>query len=319
MTSTTLQLKPKASRQAFGEALAELGGKYGNVVVLDADLAKSTKSELFAKKFPERFFEMGIAEQNMVGVAAGLGTNGKNAFCCSFACFVAGRFETIKISVAYGQANVKIIGTHAGVGIGPDGYSQMGLEDLALMRTLPGMQVFQPADELETKQLMAYLCAHEGPAYVRLTRQDLRPVHAEGWQFQVGKIDVLVEGEGKNDVAILATGGTVQHAVEASVILQQSGVQAAVINVGSIKPIDREGLIDWAKRVPLMVTVEDHNVLGGLGGAVAEVISEVRGGARLVRHGIPDVFGESGEPDELYKKFELDAAGIVSVVKRSIS
>ena len=146
--------KPKASRQAFGEVLAELGGKHADLVVLDADLAKSTKSELFAKKHPERFFEMGIAEQNMVGVAAGLGLAGKNAFCCSFACFVAGRFETIKISVAYSGGNVKIVGTHAGVGIGPDGYSQMGLEDLALMRTLPTMEVYQPADELETRQIV---------------------------------------------------------------------------------------------------------------------------------------------------------------------
>ncbi|MBZ0121175.1 MAG: transketolase family protein [Sandaracinaceae bacterium] len=307
--------KPVASRQSFGEALAELGTRFPNVVVLDADLSKSTKSELFAKKYPERFFEMGIAEQNMVGVAAGLGLSGKNAFCCSFACFVAGRFETIKISVAYSGGNVKIVGTHAGVGIGPDGYSQMGLEDLALMRTLPGMQVFQPADDRETRQVVEYLCGHDGPAYLRLTRQSLTPVHGEGWRFVPGKIDALAEGK---DLAILATGGTVMHAMEARALLAKDGIDAAVINVCSIKPIDAEGLASWAKKVPLMVSVEDHNVLGGMGGAVAEVLAEVRGGARLHRHGLHDVFGESGEPEDLYRKFELDGAGIARVVRSQL-
>lgn len=307
--------KPKASRQAFGEALAELGERFPNVVVLDADLAKSTKSQLFADRFPERFFELGIAEQNMAGVAAGLAMSGKNAFCCSFACFIAGRFETIKISVAYGNANVKVVGTHAGVGIGPDGYSQMGLEDLALMRTLPGMAVFQPGDANETKQLVAHLCAHEGPAYLRLTRQDLPPVHGPDYRFQPGKLDVLAEGK---DVAILATGGTVGPAVEARARLALEGVDAAVINVHTIKPIDREGLFAWASKVPLLVTVEDHNVLGGMGGAVAEVVAERSGGARVHRHGILDAFGESGEPDELYRKFELDAEGVAAVVRREL-
>jgi transketolase len=308
--------KPKASRQAFGEALAELGSAHADVVVLDADLAKSTKSELFGKKFPERFFEMGIAEQNMVGVAAGLGSSGKNAFCCSFACFVAGRFETIKISVAYSGANVKIVGTHAGVGIGPDGYSQMGLEDLALMRTLPGMQVFQPSDETETKQIIAYLCAHKGPAYIRLTRQDLAPVHADGWKFVPGKIDVLSTG---NDVSIFGTGGTVQHAVAAKAKLAAAGIDAGVVNVASIKPLDVDGIQALAARVPTIVAVEDHNVLGGMGGAVAEAVaSGPRGGARVVRHGILDVFGESGEPEDLYRKFKLDADGITSVVREAI-
>lgn len=311
--------KPKATRQAFGEALAALGAEHSDVVVLDADLAKSTKSELFAKKFPDRFFEMGIAEQNMVGVAAGLGSAGKNAWCCSFACFVAGRFETIKISVAYSGANVKIVGTHAGVGIGPDGYSQMGLEDLALMRTLPGMQVFQPSDELECKQIVAYLCQHRGPAYLRLTRQDLTPLHGPDYRFVPGRIDVLAPGqrEGGKDLAILATGGPVMHAMAARAKLAAAGIDAAVINVPSIKPMDREGVAAWAKKVPLFVTVEDHNVLGGMGGAVAEVVAEV-GGARVHRHGIPDVFGESGEPEDLYRKFRLDGEGITSVVREAL-
>lgn len=315
MTETTQQ-KPKATRQAFGEALAELGAKHPDIVVLDADLAKSTKSELFGKKFPERFFEIGIAEQNMIGIAGGMGSAGKNAFCCSFACFVAGRFETIKMSVAYAGANVKIVGTHAGVGIGPDGYSQMGLEDLALMRTLPGMQVFQPSDEPECRQIVAYLAQHRGPAYLRLTRQDLAPMHGPEWRFAPGRIDVLAQGK---DVAILATGGPVMHALAARAKLAAAGIDAAVINVASIKPIDREGIATWAKKVPLFVSVEDHNVLGGMGGAVAEVLAEVGGGARLHRHGIPDAFGESGEPDDLYRKFRLDADGITAVVREQLA
>lgn len=308
--------KPKASRQAFGEALAELGSKYTNVVVLDADLAKSTKSGIFGDRFPDRFFEIGIAEQNLVGVAAGLALSGKNAFCCSFACFVAGRFETIKISVAYSGANVKIVGTHAGVGIGPDGYSQMGLEDLALMRTLPGMAVFQPSDEIETKQIVEHLCRHDGPAYLRLTRQDLAPMHGPNYRFTPGKIDVLADGR---DVAIFATGGPVMYAREAREQLAKEGIDAAVVNVPTIKPMDREGVHAWAGKVPLIVTVEDHNVLGGMGGAVAEVLSERSGGARLHRHGIPDTFGESGEPEELYAKFQLDGAGIAHVVKSALN
>lgn len=311
-----MSAKPKASRRAFGEALAELGEKYRDVVVLDADLAKSTMSGLFAERFPSRFFDMGIAEQNMVGVAAGLATSGKTAFCCSFACFVAGRFETIKISVAYGHANVKIVGTHAGVGIGPDGYSQMGLEDLALMRTLPGMAVYQPADEIETRQLVEHLCTHEGPAYMRLTRQDLLPVHGPDYRFHPGKLDVLAEGK---HLAILATGGTVGPAMQAREQLGAEGVDAAVINVHTIKPIDREGLASWAGKVPLMITVEDHNVLGGMGGAVAEVLAERSGGARLHRHGILDTFGESGEPAALYQHFRLDAAGIAAVAREQLA
>jgi transketolase len=310
------EAKPKATRQAFGEALAELGGEHRHVVVLDADLAKSTKSELFAKRYPERFFEMGIAEQNMIGVAAGLGLTGKNAFCCSFACFVAGRFETIKISVAYSGANVKIVGTHAGVGIGADGYSQMALEDLALMRTLPGVVVLQPGDEIECKQMVGWLCQHTGPAYLRLTRQDLAPVHGPEYRWQLGRLDVLAPGA---DVAIFASGGPLMYAVAARAKLAAAGIDAAVVNVPTIKPLDREGIAAWASKVPLIVTVEDHNVLGGMGGAVAEVLAELPGrAARLHRHGIPDVFGESGEPEDLYRKFRLDADGIASVVREAL-
>jgi len=314
MSTTATPAKPKASRLAFGEKLAELGATDDNIVVLDADLAKSTMSDLFAKKFPERFFEMGIAEQNLVGVAAGLALSGKTAFCCSFACFVAGRFETIKISVAYSGANVKVVGTHAGVGIGPDGYSQMGLEDLALMRTLPTMEVFQPSDEIETRAVVEYMAKSKAPGYLRLTRQNLKPMHDASYTFVPGKLDVLREGK---DVAIFATGGATQNAFDAVALLSASGIDAAVVNVPSIKPMDRAGVHAWAKKVPLIVSVEDHNVLGGMGGAVAEVLAEV-GGARLHRHGIHDVFGESGSPEALYKKFKLDPEGIAEVVKQAL-
>lgn len=310
------EAKPKASRQAFGEALAALGEKYTEVVALDADLSKSTKTDMFAKKFPTRFFDIGIAEQNMLGIAAGLGVSGKTAFCCSFACFVAGRFETIKISVAYSGANVKIVGTHAGVGIGEDGYSQMGLEDVALMRTLPTMRVFQPADDVETAQIVEHMIVTKGPCYLRLTRQNLERVHADGYRFAEGKLDVLAEGK---DVAIVASGGPVFEAVNARKLLAARGIDAAVINIASVKPLDSAGLAAWAKRVPLIVTVEDHNVLGGVGGAVAEAVADVAGSrARVYRHGIHDVFGESGTPEALYAKFELDAKGIAAVVGRQL-
>lgn len=309
-------MNKKASRQSFGEALAELGGIHKSIVVLDADLAKSTKSELFAKKYPTRFFDLGIAEQNMLGVAAGLGSTGYNAFCCSFACFVAGRFETIKMSVAYPKTNVKIIGTHAGVGIGPDGYSQMGLEDLAIMRALPNMQVFQPADDIETKALMAYLATHEGPAYVRLTRQDLDAVHDDTYRFVPGQVITLTSG---TDIAIFATGGTVGPAKQAADILKSKNISASVINVSSIKPLDANAVIAACKHKTRIFTVEDHTILGGMGGAIAEIVAEAAlttagRGIPVHRHGILDVPGESGEPDDLYRHFKLDADGIVSVV-----
>lgn len=310
-------VKPKASRQAFGEALAECGAKYKDVVVLDADLSKSTKSDLFASKFPERFFEIGIAEQNMLGIAAGLGSSGKTAFCCSFACFVAGRFETIKISVAYSGANVKIVGTHAGIGIGDDGYSQMGLEDVALMRTLPGMAVFQPADDLETAQIVEHMCGHKGAAYLRLTRQPLARVHSDSYRFVPGKLDVLHDGK---DIAIFATGGTVQHAVEARKLLAESkGLNVAVVNVPSIKPLDGTDVASWAKKCSLIVTVEDHQVAGGMGGAIAEIAAEHGSRARVHRHGMYDAFGESGSPDGLYEKYRLDAKGIAAVVSEQLA
>jgi transketolase len=310
-------IKPIATRQAFGEALAAIGAEHPEVVVLDADLSKSTKSELFAKKFPERFIQMGIAEQNMLGVAAGLGLSGKVPFACSFACFIAGRFETIKISVVYAGAPVRIVGTHAGVGIGEDGYSQMGLEDLGLMRVLPEMVVLQPADDVETAAMVRWLVKDcKAPAYLRLTRQNVRRVHADGWTWTPGKMDVLREG---TDVAIIASGGPVMYALDAAEELAQSGLSVAVANLSSIKPLDAKGIDALSRKVKLIVTVEDHNVLTGAGSAVAEVVAGLDGAhARVHRHGVMDTFGESGTPESLYDKHRLDAKGIAAVVREQL-
>ncbi|MGC9328761.1 MAG: transketolase family protein, partial [Candidatus Hinthialibacter sp.] len=227
----------KATRQAFGEALVDVGAHFPNVVVMDADLSKSTMSCLFAEKYPDRFFELGIAEANMIGAGAGMALAGKIPFVCSFACFITGRFDTIRMSVGYTQSNVKIIGTHAGVGIGEDGHSQMGLEDIALMRTIPGMIVIQPADERETKQAVQFAAAHNGPVYIRLTRQKLPDVNTDDYTFECGKGVLLADG---SDMTIFATGGTVHHALKAKELLSKQGVDARIVNISTLKPMDEE-------------------------------------------------------------------------------
>ena len=303
----------KATRDAFGEALARLGEKYPNVVALDADLAKSTKSELFAKKFPNRFFEMGIAEANMIGTGAGLALAGKIPFICSFACFVTGRFDQIRISVAYSRANVRIVGSHAGVAIGEDGYSQMGLEDVALMRSLPGMLVIQPADDLETEAAVEFLCQYQGPAFLRTTRQKVERVNREGYRFELGKAVTLRPG-GK-DAIILATGGEVQFALQAAEALHREGLEVGVVNIHTLKPLDSTAVLAAAGATRLVVTAEDHQIIGGLGSAVAEALAENGVGTRLLRIGVRDTFGESGTPDQLLAHFKLDAKGIAEQVR----
>lgn len=306
----------KATRDAFGEALAKLGEKYPEIVALDADLAKSTKSEIFAKKFPDRFFDMGIAEANMISTGAGLALAGKIPFICSFACFVTGRYDQIRISVAYSEANVRIVGSHAGVAIGDDGFSQMGLEDVALMRALPRMIVIQPADDLECEAAVEYLCRHKGPAFLRTTRQKLERVNKEGYKFELGKA-VELRGGGK-DAIILATGGEVGFSLQAAAQLEKEGLDVGVINIHTIKPIDKEAIVAAASRTKLMVTAEDHQVIGGLGSAVAEVMADAGVGKKLLRIGVQDEFGESGLPDDVLKHFKLDTAGIVEQVRSAI-
>lgn len=297
----------KASRLAFGEALAEVGETNPRVVVFDADLSKSTMSMLFAKKFPDRFFEMGIQEANMIGAGAGMALSGMIPFVCSFACFITGRYDTIRMSVAYSKAGVRIVGTHAGIGIGEDGNSQMGLEDVGLMRGLPNMIVLQPADELETKQMVRFLAnGHDGPAYLRLTRQTLPDVSPEGYRFELGKGVVLREGK---DVTCFASGGTVANALVAANRLAEQGIDARVVNLSSIKPIDVDLIVKCARETGRIFTVEDHNVIGGMGSAVCEVLSE-HCPTKARRWGLLDKFGESGTPEGLYEKYELDAEGI---------
>jgi transketolase len=241
----------KATRAAFGEALLELGARDERIVTLDADLSKSTMTAKFAKTYPQRAFNVGIAESNMIGVGAGLALTGRIPFVCSFACFVVGRFETIRISVAYTSANVKIVGTHAGIAIGEDGYSQMGLEDVACLRALPNIPIVQPADELEAKQVVAWAVEHQGPVYLRLTRQNLEAVSPPEYRFQLGHWLTLRSG---TDVTVIASGGTVFNALEAARHLQAEGVSAEVINAASIKPLDEGALVRSATRTRHVVT-----------------------------------------------------------------
>jgi len=303
-----------ATRKSFGETLLELGGIDKNIVVLDADLSASTMSKMFAAEYPERFFEMGIQEANMIGVGAGLALAGKKPFICSFACFVTGRYDTIRISVAYSEAPVRIVGTHAGIAIGEDGNSQMGLEDIGLMRGLPHMHVLQPADDIETRGAVRWMAENDVPSYIRLTRQNVKDVNGPDYTFEFGKAVELVSG---GDITIMASGGTVGFAVDAAKLLKNDGINAAVANVHTIKPLDAEAVMKYAETTGHIVTVEDHNIIGGLGTAVAEVLAEA-GTGRLTRHGVKNTFGESGKPAELYRKYRFDTEGIASVVKEAI-
>jgi transketolase len=304
----------KASRAAFGEALVDLGARDPRIVTVDADLSKSTMTAAFAKKYPDRAYNMGIAESNMIGVGAGLALTGKIPFVCSFACFVVGRFETIRISVAYTNANVKIVGTHAGIAIGEDGYSQMGIEDIACLRALPNVPIIQPADELETRQVIAHAVEHDGPLYLRLTRQNLDDVCPADYRFRLGTWLVLRPG---HDVTLIASGGPVGNTLQAATLLAADGISAEVVNAASIKPLDEDLLLRSAGKTGHVVTVEDHSIEGGLGGAVAEVLGEVLP-TPLKRLGVRG-FGESGDAKGLYAKHGLDPAGIASSVKKFLS
>ncbi len=311
----------KATRQAFGEALAKLGETHPEITVLDADLAKSTKSEIFGKKFPNRFFEMGIAEANMIGTAAGLSFAGYLPFACSFGCFLTGRYDTIRLSAAYAQANIRLVGTHAGLGIGDDGYSQMGLEDISLMRSLPTMGVFQPMDARETELIMDYLVKEwKGPAYLRLTRQNLPDLYPAGASFKPTKLmEIHKPSEGKAQVVCLATGATVIEAIRAAQALAKQGIWLSVWNAHCLKPFDEETTLQISKGARLMVTVEDHSVIGGLGSCVAEALSKTANHPRLMKLGVQDVFGESGEGPELYEKYGFSARAIAASVEKNLA
>ncbi len=300
----------KATRASFGKAVVELGEKNPNIVVIDADLSKSTMTGEFAEKFPERYFNVGIAEGNLVGVGAGMALCGKIPFITSFSCFVVGRFEQIRMSIAYTGANVKIIGTHVGIGIGEDGYSQMALEDVSMLRALPNIVIIQPADDIEAQKAVHFAAGYEGPCFLRLTRQKLEDINPPDYEFEFGKGVVLKEG---NDITAIASGGVVYNTLTAANELEKEGISVDVINIHTIKPIDEELIISSAEKTGKVVTIEDHSVNGGLGGAVCEVLSE-KLPAIVKRLGMRD-FGESGSAEDLYQKYGLSSEGIKKAIK----
>lgn len=301
-----------ATREAYGKALVKLGEKNDQIVVLDADLSKSTKTGDFAKVFPQRFINVGIAEQNLMGTAAGLATAGKIPFVSSFAMFATGRaFEQIRNTIAYPKLNVKIAATHAGLTVGEDGASHQAIEDISLMRTIPHMTVIVPSDAIETEGAIMAAAEMEGPVYIRLGRLAVPAVNDEHYQFQWGKAVVLREG---TDVLLVATGIMVDTCLQAADLLQQGGISAGVLNVHTIKPIDREMIVGMAKMTGAVVTAEEHNIIGGLGSAVAEVLGEEYP-VPLKRVGVQDTFGESGNPLALLNKYGLNQETIVAAAK----
>lgn len=306
----------KSTRQAYGEALVELGKINNNVVVLDADLTKSTKTALFQKDFPERHINVGISEADLVGVAAGLATCGKIAFASTFAMFAAGRaFDQIRNTVCYPKLNVKIAPTHAGISVGEDGGSHQSVEDIALMRSIPGMVVLSPADATETKKMVFAAAEYEGPVYIRMGRLDTEVLFDENnYEFQIGIINTIKEG---TDVTIAATGLMVEEAIKASEMLAAEGISVRVLNVGTIKPLDGETILKAAQETKFIVTAEEHSVIGGLGSAISEFLSETH--PTLVKKlGVYDKFGQSGKGEELLVKYDLTAAKLVSMVKENL-
>jgi transketolase len=300
----------KAMRNAYGETLVELGKKYPNLVVLDADLSGSTKTGMFAKEYPDRFFNAGIAEQNMVGMAAGLARTGKIVFASTFAMFASGRaWEQIRNSVAYTDLNVKIVATHSGITVGEDGATHQMTEDIAIMRAIPNMKVIAPSDYYETKHVIRWCAEYDGPVYVRMPRGNTETIFKdeEDAKFEFGKARILKEGK---DLTILATGELVPEAIKASAILKENGIDAEVISMPTIKPIDEEAVINSND---FIVSLEDHNIIGGLGGALSEVIATYGLNKKLLKIGINDEFGISGKAEELLKYYKLDGE---SVAKR---
>jgi len=301
-----------ATRDAYGEVLAELGAENGDVVVLDADLSGSTKTSSFAKKFPERFFNMGIAEANMVGTAAGLAASGKIPFASTFAIFAVGRaWEQVRQSVAYPKANVKIVATHSGVTVGEDGGSHQSVEDIAIMRAVPNMTVIVPADGVETKKAIRAAAAYNGPVYVRLGRNKVPTLFDDSYEFAIGKGCQLRDG---SDLTFVATGLMTAQAVAAAEILAGVGVSARVVHIPTVKPIDEELILAAARETGAIVTAEEHSVIGGLGGAVAELLGE-RCPVLLKRVGVQDRFGTSGKAEDLLKYFGLMPENLVEAAK----
>ena len=298
----------KPTRQSYGEALVELGKENEKVVVLDADLATATKTIEFAKEFPQKFFDIGIAEADMIGTAAGMATCGKIPYASTFAVFATGRaYDQIRSSVCYPNLNVKICATHAGVTVGEDGATHQMLEDLSLMRVLPNMRVFCPSDDIQTKWLIKEISKINGPCYVRLCRMATPEIYDENQKFEIGKMVQIGEG---TDAAIFATGVTVSEAIKAKKELKEKGIDVRVIDVHTIKPLDEEMIIRCAKETKRLISIEDHSIIGGLGSAISEVLTD-KFPMKLERMGVNDTFGKSGKAEELLKYFKIDSSSIV--------
>lgn len=310
------EVKKIATRDSYGNALAELGKEHENLVVLDADLAAATKTGVFKKAYPERFIDCGIAEANMTGVAAGLSTCGKVPFISSFAMFVAGRaFEQVRNSIGYPHLNVKIGATHAGITVGEDGATHQCNEDIALMRTIPGMVIINPADDVEARAAVKAAYEYEGPVYLRFGRLALPIIHNESsYKFEIGKGEILRDGK---DATIVATGAMVSNSLEAAEKLAADGIEAKVINIHTIKPLDKELVVAAAKETGKVVTVEEHSVIGGLGSAVCDTLAQ-KAPTQVMKIGMNDTFGESGPAVELLKKYKLDAESIYEKIKNFV-
>ena len=308
-------VKKVATRESYGNALKELGAKNPKVVVLDADLANATKTQVFQKAYPDRFFDCGIAESNLMCVSAGLASLGLIPFASTFAMFAAGRaFEQVRNSIGYPHLNVKIGATHGGISVGEDGASHQCCEDFATMRSIPGMTIMSPSDDVEAKKMVMAAAEMEGPVYMRFCRLATPVFHAEDYDFKVGKAEVLREG---TDVAIIANGILVPEAMEAAETLAAEGISAHVINMHTIKPLDTEAVIDAAKRCGVVITVEEHSIIGGLGEAVASCLAESYP-TKVIRIGVNDEFGHSGPAVALLKAFGLSAENIVKEAKAAV-
>lgn len=304
--------KKIATRQSYGEALAELGKENKNIVVLDADLSTATKTNIFAKEFPNRFFDIGIAEQDMIGTAAGFATCGKIPYASTFAVFAAGRaYDQIRNSVAYPNLNVKICATHSGITVGEDGATHQMLEDIGMMRAIPNMIVISPSDDIQTKWVIKEISKINGPVYVRLSRAATPVIYDENEKFEIGKAVQIGKG---TDATIFATGDTVAEAIKAKEMLEKLGKFVRVVDIHTIKPIDIDMIIKCAKETEILVSVEDHNVINGLGTAIADVLTEYYP-KKLIKLGIKDTFGKSGKAEELMEYFGINANSIVEQMK----
>lgn len=303
----------KSIRSAFGNALCEVGEKNPKVVVLDADVACSTQTQIFAKKYPERFFDCGIAEQDMIATAAGLASEGKIPFAACFAIFATGRaYDQIRNSICYPKFNVKVVGTHGGITVGEDGASHQALEDVSLMRSIPNMSVIVPADCKECNEVIKYAAEHDGPMYIRVARSNVPEIFGDDYHFDFHKAKILSEG---TDVTLISNGETLAEIIDAAEILKSKGVSAEVINVPVVKPLDEETIINSAKKTNHVIVVENHSIIGGLGSAVCEALSE-NYPCRTLRIGINDVFGQSGDANALLEYYGLTAHNIVEKAEK---